>query len=288
MAGQRKPRLPSPEYLGDYVWASLWSTGDILARVFNFLSLIGIGLIILIAIVFQVDPASLAIAFIAFVLLIILTHYGSFVAYQSERRHRKELEAAAKPRLALECHQLRGITLGGLNESRSSLAYLTVRNTGAGQIRNAFVKVAEIIEHAPGSGTKPYRTRLYKHQDVFLKWEATEDRLLNFATSANVRVAYGRNGDGNYRLVTAGGVRLTPTLRSFENYEMVVEVSADEIAVLREKLLLRMEEPRTVDENGVTTLWIDSPLTVEFRKWTKADAVEDEFDLDEWQERNLR
>ena len=286
---RRNQRIPSPEYLGDYIWASLWSTGDIVARAINAISFFGASLILIIALIFKADPASLAIAFIVAVVLVILTHYGSFVAYQVERRERERLEDYARPQLQIECKQERGISLGGLQESRSSLAYLVVRNIKGGQVRNAYVKVSEIFEHAPAEGGgNAFRAQLYKHKDVFLRWEVTEDRLHSFATTAKVRVAYGRNGDGRYGLITIGPVTPTHALRPLETYELLIEIAAEEIPVFQQRLFLRMEEPQTTDEDGATTVWIDSPLKVEFREWTKADQPDPEMDLDEWQEAHLK
>ncbi|MCI0820616.1 MAG: hypothetical protein J4O12_10055 [Chloroflexi bacterium] len=85
-----------------------------------------------------------------------------------------ELEDALSPKLEIEYGEESGLRLG--NE-RDRLAYLTVTNLCGGEVRNAFAKVAAIIEHTPAQGDgRPSRQQLQKHRDTFLMWDATEEK----------------------------------------------------------------------------------------------------------------
>jgi len=280
MPRQRDDAKPSFKYLKDYAWASIWGAGDAVARILNIVSLIGVSLIVILGIVFKSGPVSLLIAFIAFVLLMLLTHYGSFRAYQTERQGRETLEEAARPRLTVQCKQESGLRVG---EERGALAYLEVTNRGGGHVRNAYVRVEELVEHAPASGSVgPYRQRRDAHQDIFLKWDASDTKLNSFHGGAKVRVAYGRTGDGRYGLTTIGkGTVLS--LRLFEDYELTLEIAGDDIAPLREKFLLRMEQTSYMHGRQKITP-LDAPYTVEFREWRPSDRVEGEFDIDAWEQ----
>jgi hypothetical protein len=274
---------PPLDYVGPYLWWTLRGAGGLFVTILNVVSLIlGFAILGLFLLFFSLQPASLALSFLMFLLLLVVTHYGSFLAYQTERRTREKLEEASRPRLEIDCDQQRGLYLGGMNESRAALAFLNVRNVGGGHIRNAYVR-AKLVHHSPAfTGGRASREHMYRHQDVFLRWEATEERLHSFATEAKVKVAYGRNGDGYYRLLAAGGISLNRNLSYFDVYELELEIVADDTPPIRETLFLCMGTPQVRNEDGSITLYIDSPPQVEFRPWTSADDIEDELDLDQW------
>src|SRR3989442_4382134 len=132
--------------------------------------------------------------------------------------------AAAAPvgELTIECRTERGIRLG---DERGALMYLVVSHKGDGKASNVYAKVAEVVQHMTmtiNSVTRPYRQRRFEHQDVFLKWEASETRYHDFHTTAKLRVAIGRSGDGGYRLAAVEpptGLRLSLS----DSYEVTVE-----------------------------------------------------------------
>jgi len=92
------------EHFGDYASASLSGAGNVIARFINALSLIGVALIAVAAFVFKLDFESVGVSFIAFAVLVLATHYGSFVAYQTERRRVTDLEAELAKRARVEVH----------------------------------------------------------------------------------------------------------------------------------------------------------------------------------------
>lgn len=194
------------------------------------------------------------------------------------------LEEAARPCLAVECKQESGLRLGHGRE-RESLAYLEVHNLRGGQVQNAYARVQVVEhEHASSGGARPYKQRLYKHQDVFLKWEATDDRLHTFNEAANLYVARGRSGDGRYALVSAGKTQLFPPLQTSTGYELLIDIAADALPVFHARLHLRMTNYLRTAPDG-TPIWDPSiPYTVEFREWTEADEVAGEMDVDAWRE----
>src|SRR5438132_5054335 len=180
-------------------------------------------------------------------------------------------------KLTIECRTERGIRLG---DERAALMYLVVIYWGCGKAGNVDAMDAEIYENtlmSLNSVTRPYRHRRYEHQDIFLKWEASETRYHDFHTTARLRVARGRAGNGQYGLANVeppGGLRLS----LFDIYEITVEIAADNAPVLREKLFVRMAENTTRDGNRVT-IW-PGPYKVDFRRWADSDQPEGEQDLD--------
>lgn len=140
---------PDFEYLGDYVKASLWGTQDLVTRLINLLSLIGIALMAAITFIFKLDLASFVVLAVASVILVIATHYGSFVAYQRERRERESLEerlerrhVALRPVVGLRDHfqdgdYLMWADLIVKNESNVPLLDVEIRLE---RVRNVFLE----------------------------------------------------------------------------------------------------------------------------------------------------
>lgn len=193
-------------------------------------------------------------------------------------RRISSLEAAARPSLTAECKTERGLRLGN---DRDALAYLVIENQGGGQVRNVYVKVAEIIEHTQMSinGEKQnYRQRRYAHQDIYLLWDATKDRFHSFHTGASVRVALGRSGNGNFDLISDVSL---PALHLFDTYELVLDIAADDQPVLRRTFLLRMEQCDSWrNDDGSISIVLGVPYDVEFREWSAKDQPDAEGDLD--------
>jgi hypothetical protein len=192
-----------------------------------------------------------------------------------------DLEEAAKSKLAIECKQESGLRL---RDDRACLAYVEVRNLHGGQVHNAYARV-QVIEHENAShgGGNPYRQRLFRHQDVFLKWQATDERLYSFHAVAILQVAYGRAGGGGFKLVSLGDA--LPQLHTSSGYEVLLDIAADDMPVLHERLYLRME-PSYGKANDGTPIWYpDIPYQVEFREWVEADDPDPtEMDLDAWRD----
>lgn len=238
---------------------------------------------------FVLGPLAVLVLVVLLINLVRAPHFLATEQAQQVAALQERVTAleAAKPQLEIECKTESGLRLG---DERGTLAYLEIKNMGSGQIRNAYVKLAEIIEHVDRvrADEKPYRERLYEHQDVFFKWEAGDQRMHTFATNANVRVALGRSGDGRFNLVNLGGSRLFPPLHFSNTYELLLDIAADDIAVLTARLFLRMAENYGRAEDGTPIWYVGSPPAVEFRTWAVTDQLEDELDLDEWRRINLR
>ncbi len=144
--------------------------------------------------------------------------------------------------VAIECRTESGIRL---DDERMALAYLVVRSVNQGQIQNAYVKVHRILEHTFQSINKewrPYTQRLYEHEDIFLKWQATEERYHSFHSEAVLNVARGRRGDGRYGLISHVP-NLFPRLQIWDWYEITLHIAADNSPLLQRTLILKMEEP---------------------------------------------
>ena len=166
--------------------------------------------------------------------------------------------------LAIECRTESGLRLG---DERAALAYLVVRSVNQGQIQNAYVKVHRILEHTFQNINKewrPYTQPLYEHEDIFLKWQATEERYHSFHSEAVLNVARGRRGDGRYGLVSHAP-NLIPGLQIYDWYEITLDIAADNSPLLQRTLILRMEEP-IVEMGGKSVLFPDSPYRIEFRE----------------------
>lgn len=188
----------------------------------------------------------------------------------------EELEEARVPKLTAECHVERGLPLG----ERLSLAYLVLTNQGEQGIQNAHAQL-RVVEHwgyLSNDEHKPCRDTMYKHQDVFLKWDASESRTHSFQAEAKLRVALGVKGTGNviFQAVQGG---LSPEAQLFTIYELDVTIAADNYPALKVKLYLRMVESSYRNEEGDLVL-IDGPYPVEFRPWADDDFIEDETDID--------
>lgn len=166
--------------------------------------------------------------------------------------------------LAIECRTESGLRLG---DERAALAYLVVSSVNQGQIQNAYVKVHRILEHTFQSINKewrPYTQPLYEHEDIFLRWQATEERYHSFHSEAILNVARGRRGDGRYGLVSHAP-NLFPGLQIYDWYEITLDIAADNSPLLKRTLILRMEEP-IVEMGGKSVLFPDSPYRIEFRE----------------------
>ena len=193
-----------------------------------------------------------------------------------------ELEDATRPRLAIQFGRQAGFPL----HDRGTLLFLEVRNTHGGQIRNAYAKV-RMTEHGPAhGGALAYHRRLYRHQDVFLKWSATTERCHTFETNAVLQVAAGRAGDGGYKLCSLDE-GLTPGLRTGVVYEVLLEIASDNAPLLVKRLHLRMDPYMTKEPDGATTWWPDLPLQSDFRLWATSDGFIDEMDMDEWEKEHM-
>lgn len=82
------------EYLGDYVRAVCFGSRGLLTTLLNLGGLVfGLTVISVIALTSELDPASAALAVGVGLALLVITHYGPFVAYQEQRKARQALEA---------------------------------------------------------------------------------------------------------------------------------------------------------------------------------------------------
>jgi hypothetical protein len=172
--------------------------------------------------------------------------------------------ASKRSALAIECRTESGLRLG---DERMALAYLVVRCVNQGQIQNAYVKVNRILEHTFQSinrESRPYTQRLYEHEDIFLKWQATEERYHSFHSEAVLNVARGRSGDGGYGLVSHTS-NLFPRLQIWDWYEITLDIAADNSPLLQRTLILRMEEP-IAEIADKRVLIPGAPYHVEFRE----------------------
>ena len=171
-----------------------------------------------------------------------------------------------EPALSVECKTDRD-RHGG----REARALLKVQNMGTEPIRNAYAKIARVIEREVWTHTgSPYisEREIYENQDIFLRWQATEDRRHSFHTSAILSVAKGRSGDGGYGLSVSG--ELSPGLQTGTWYEVVIEIAADNVATLTTSYGLKMDNPVHRNSKGELVLYIDLPYEVKFREWDKS------------------
>ena len=179
--------------------------------------------------------------------------------------------ASERSAVAIECRTESGIRLG---DERTALAYLLVRSVNQGQIQNAYVKVNRILEHTFQNINKewrPYTQPLYEHEDIFLKWQATEERYHSFHSEATLNVARGRRGDGRYGLISHVP-NLFPGLQIWDWYEITLDIAADNSPLLQRTLILKMEEP-IVEMDGKKVYFPDSPYRVEFREKEPGEAM---------------
>lgn len=199
-----------------------------------------------------------------FILGALAISWAPFKVWHKARTRVDELEESLRPELTLEPRVATGLEVG---DPRLALAYIVIRNLRGGQVKNAYVKVHRILEHTFNNINKelrPYTRLLYEHQDVFLKWQATDERCHSFHTEAILSVARGRSGDGRYGLVSSAP-DLFPSLQMWDWYEITLDVAADNCPLLQCTLILRMEEP--IDEiDGKRVLFTDAPYRVEFRE----------------------
>lgn len=113
------------EFFGDYIKASAQGAGGLMATLLNVTSLlVGIAAVPVIVVLLGFDRRSVIVAFVVFLLLLILTHYGPFRAYQAARRRIRGLEGtfnvfesdraeerAKLPQILWERHEVKKIAI---------------------------------------------------------------------------------------------------------------------------------------------------------------------------------